>query len=175
MSEEPAEKPKLIIDDDWKERVQSEKEAAAAAVQKETPDSDAQTSGGPESSSPEGGGQAGTAQEDIAQEHVASDGSPPEHELPPASFATLVHSLTAQALSSLGQIPDAGGNTRVEIGLGKHFIDTLAVLEEKTKGNLDDEESAALAKMLYELRMLFVHVRKEQSEGPPATEPPLSS
>jgi len=153
MSEEPTEEPKLIIDDDWKERVQSEKEAAAASIaanKDETPDAEAQK---------------GTPQDD-------AQATP---ELPPASFATLVHSLTAQALASLGQIPDAEGKTRIEIGLGKHFIDTLAVLEEKTKGNLDEEEAGALAKMLYELRMLCIHVRQEQSTGDAASEPPPAS
>jgi hypothetical protein len=143
MSEKPSEKPKLIIDDDWKERVQSEKEAAAAeavASQEETPDAKAHTESPP-------------------------DDAQPAAELPPASFATLVHSLTAQALASLGQIPNADGETKVEIGLGKHFIDTLVVLEEKTKGNLDQEEAAALAKMVHELRMFFVQVCKEQSAG----------
>ncbi len=143
MSEEPTEKPKLIIDDDWKARVQSEKEAAAAdAAEKKEETSEAK-----------------------AQTEPPQDDTQPAAELPPASFATLVHSLTAQALSSLGQIPNAEGKTQVEIGLGKHFIDTMVVLEEKTKGNLDKEEAAALAKMIHELRMLFVHVRKEQSAG----------
>ena len=157
--EETTEKPKLIIDDDWKERVQSEKEAAAAAkagAAKENT-SDAEKS-------------ADAATQDTSS-HVAGEGDQPqaERELPPASFATLVHSLTAQALASLGQIPDAEGNTNVQIDMGKHFIDTLSVLEEKTKGNLDDDESAALGKMLYELRMLFVHVRKEQQNSTTGT------
>ncbi len=166
MSEEPAEKPKLIIDDDWKERVQSEKEAAAAAASAaKSPASDAEA----QPSGDQGGLQgADEGQADGAKESAAPGEPHAAHELPPASFATLVHSLTAQALASLGQIPDASGKTNVELGLGKHFIDTLSVLEEKTKGNLDDDESTALSKMLYELRMLFVHVRKEQSGGTPA-------
>ena len=153
MSEEQTEKPKLIIDDDWKERVQSEKEAAAASSatnKDETPDAE-------------------------AQKNTTQDDTKAAAELPPASFATLVHSLTAQALASLGQIPDAEGKTHVEIGLGKHFIDTLAVLEEKTKGNLDKQEADALAKMLHELRMLFVHVRQEQSTGDSTSESPSAS
>ena len=136
MSEEPTEEPKLIIDDDWKERVQSEKEAAAASIaanKDETPDAEAQK---------------GTPQDD-------AQATP---ELPPASFATLVHSLTAQALASLGQIPDAEGKTRIEIGLGKHFIDTLAVLEEKTKGNLTDEEVTEIKQLTSELQSRFVQI-----------------
>ena len=126
-------------------------ESAAAANKEKTPDAKAQT-------------------------EPTQDDAPPAAELPPASFATLVHSLTAQALSSLGQIPNAEGETQIEIGLGKHFIDALVVLEEKTKGNLDQEEAAALAKMIHELRMLFVHVRKEQSGGDDSSsETPSSS
>jgi len=147
MPEEPTEKPKLIIDDDWKAQVQAEKAAAAAesaANKEEAPETEAQAK--------------------------PSQDEGPTPELPPASFATLVHSLTAQALASLGQIPDADGKTKIEIGLGKHFIDTLVVLEEKTKGNLDKEEADALAKMLHELRMLFVHVRKEESDDDSSSE-----
>lgn len=174
MSEEPIEKPKLIIDDDWKERVQSEKEAAAAAssaAAKEAPgasDAEAAETGSAEAETGSAG--AGSAEAEGQASNVPDDAQP-AHEMPPASFAMLVHSLTAQALASLGQIPDAEGKTNVDIGLGKHFIDTLAVLEEKTKGNLDEDESAALAKMLYELRMLFVHIRKDQqSPAAPAGE-----
>ena len=180
MSEEPTAKPKIIIDDDWKERVQAEKEAAAIAAGSSAaePDQASETAGAPETGEPETGapevGASGSeAPEAGSPERGASEANSPDaaqagHALPPASFATLVHSLTAQALSSLGQIPDASGKTNVEIELGKHFIDTLAVLEEKTKGNLDEEEAAALSKMLYELRMLFVHVRKEQQDPQPA-------
>ncbi len=165
MPEETPEEPKLIIDDDWKERVQSEKEAAAAAAAEKA---------------------AGAEKSQTAADHASSDAAtpvdtppgaattdePPSPDLPPASFATLVHSLTAQALASLGQIPDPEGKANVELELGKHFIDTLAVLEEKTKGNLDEDESAALSKMLYELRMLFVHVRNEQRGGATPQEDP---
>jgi hypothetical protein len=159
MSEEPSEKPKLIIDDDWKAQVQSEKEAAAA-----------------ESAASKGEASDAETKTETSQTEGSQDEAQSTPELPPASFATLVHSLTAQALSSLGQIPDAEGKTRIEIGLGKHFIDTLVVLEEKTKGNLDQDEAAALSKMLHELRMLFVHVRKEQSGGDDsATESPSAS
>lgn len=171
MSEEPIEKPKLIIDDDWKERVQSEKEAAAAAASSAATKPDTNDAAAADGKLADGKDADGKDVDEEVQETNRHEDARAARELPPASFATLVHSLTAQALASLGQIPDAEGKTSVEMELGKHFIDTLAVLEEKTKGNLDEDESAGLAKMLYELRMLFVHVRKtQQTPAAPAGE-----
>lgn len=80
-----------------------------------------------------------------------------EPELPPASFSILVSTLSTQALASMGYIPDPSGNPMTNLPMAKHFVDTLAVLEEKTKGNLDDEESGLLTETLHQLRMAFVH------------------
>ena len=49
----------------------------------------------------------------------------------------------------------------VDLDMAKHIIDTLAVLEEKTKGNLTPEESGLLNEYLYQLRMLFVAVQTQ--------------
>ena len=66
----------------------------------------------------------------------------------------------------MGQIPDPSQQQPViHMGLARHYIDTLAVLDEKTKGNLDEEESAMLEQALHQLRMLFVAVQNAPEGG----------
>ena len=131
MSEEKPAKPKLIVDEDWKSQVQAEKEAAKA----------------PEAA-------AKPAPPPADQKKTAP-------QLPPASFPSLVTLLATQAMAALGQVPDASGKpSPPQLELARHFIDTLAMLEEKTKGNLTNEESAMLSAILHDLRMVFVEVKK---------------
>lgn len=73
------------------------------------------------------------------------------------TFATLLISLSTQALMYLGEIPDLeGGATRKDLSAARNIIDWLGVLERKTAGNLDADEEALLARILYDLRMRFV-------------------
>jgi hypothetical protein len=124
------EKPKIIVDDDWKAQAQAEKEKLAQQVDSGKP-------------------AAGAGQEQPAQ----------ARELPPASFATLVSSLVAQVFYSLGGVEDPQTRRRyVDLDLAKHHIDTLAMLEEKTRGNLTGEEKALLDRSLYETRMRYVQI-----------------
>ncbi len=78
-------------------------------------------------------------------------------EVPPAGFAGLVHSLAARAMMFLSDRthPETGESLQ-DLELAKHTIDLLAVLEEKTRGNLDEEERRLLDGVLYELRMAYV-------------------
>lgn len=108
--------PKIIVDDDWKQQVQKEKEALS--------------------------------------EEAAESNLPP---MPEASFSLLVTTLTTQALSAMGFIPDPiSGKTTANLAMAKHFIDTLGILEGKTSGNLDDDEKQLLNESLHQLRMAFV-------------------
>ena len=50
--------------------------------------------------------------------------------------------------------------------MAKHLIDTLAIIEEKTKGNLSTDESAMLTNVLHQLRMLYVAVQGQVKEAP---------
>jgi hypothetical protein len=79
-------------------------------------------------------------------------------DLPPADFKSLVGVLASQALMGLGSYADQQGRVVVDL-LGSRFsIDLLGVLEEKTKGNLSDEEAKELAAVLGELRSRFVQI-----------------
>jgi len=124
--------PKIVSDSDWKEQARQEKERLAQKQQKEksTPTGAAE---------PTGSGAAG--------------GRP----MPPATFMTMVNSLVVQSLFFLGKLPEAEDKEpQVNLDLAKHNIDMLGMLEEKTKGNLTDEENKALALALHEVRMQYV-------------------
>ena len=77
-------------------------------------------------------------------------------DIPPARFDILLQLLSSQAILALGLIPDPQGKTEVRLPLARHFIDLLAVLESKTKGNLDAQEAKTLEQSLHELRVLFL-------------------
>ena len=79
-------------------------------------------------------------------------------ELPKADFSTFLLSLGTSALYHLGYVkdPETGETAEANRSLAKQTIDTLEVLQEKTRGNLDAEESQLLQNLLTELRMRFI-------------------
>ena len=81
--------------------------------------------------------------------------------LPKIDFPTFVLSINSSALVQLGLIEDpANGQKAKNLPLAKQTIDLLAMLEEKTKGNLTSDEENILKNILYELRMLYVKEKK---------------
>ena len=72
----------------------------------------------------------------------------------------IVEQFAAQALMAMGAIPQPGGQKKVDVGLARFFIDSLAVLEDKTKGNLTAGEERTLLTALTDLRMTYVNVFK---------------
>lgn len=96
--------------------------------------------------------------EELKQKADEETSAPPEsQELPEASFSMLVTTLAMQAGASLGQMPDpATGKPQINKPIAKHFIDTLALLETKTQGNLDKEEAELLTATVHQLRMAFI-------------------
>jgi hypothetical protein len=133
------EAPKLIIDSDWKSQAQNEKERLAQQEQARK----AQAAGAP------GAGGAGQGEEP-----------------PPADFIELVRMLTTQALLYMGAIPDPStGKAVLALDIAKYHIDLLTTLEEKTKGNLSEEESTTLAQTAHELRLEFVHMSKALAQA----------
>ncbi len=77
--------------------------------------------------------------------------------LPEVNFSTLIMSLSSSALFHLGEIPDPQtGQKTKDLPVAKHTIDTIGMLQEKTKGNLNDEEQKFLDSMLADLRLRFV-------------------
>jgi hypothetical protein len=86
-------------------------------------------------------------------------------ELPRIDFSTFALSLGASALLHLGLAPDPSGEGKgggeVNLPLARQAIDTLEMIQEKTRGNLDEDEAKLLQSLLYELRMNFVRVESE--------------
>ncbi len=98
----------------------------------------------------------GPAQAQDKEPSKASSAPP----LPP-DFASFVVSLSHAALYHLGQVPDPNsGETTTDMGMARHTIDTIAMLQEKTKGNLSTEEKQLIDNVLTELRLAFVHLSK---------------
>ena len=85
----------------------------------------------------------------------------PEGELPRLDFSTFVLSLATSGMVHLGQVPlEEGGEAAApNLLLAQQVIDTLVLLQEKTQGNLSDEETKLLQSVLYELRMGFVKAK----------------
>src|SRR5947207_6792394 len=76
----------------------------------------------------------------------------------------------------LGQIPNPQtGKGEVNLELAKMFIDQLGMIQEKTRGNLTNEEAAVLKNTLANLQMAFVEVSKEAREGKTETAAPAPS
>jgi hypothetical protein len=73
------------------------------------------------------------------------------------NFSSFLVSLASSAMVHLGETPDpTGGNSGLDLVLARNTIDVLGLLKEKTKGNLDPEESKLLDALLYDLRTRFV-------------------
>jgi hypothetical protein len=76
---------------------------------------------------------------------------------PEITFGTFVVGLSTQALVHLGELPDPHTNQPAEdLPAAQQLIDIIAMLENKTRGNLDRDEQAMLAAILFELRMKYV-------------------
>src|ERR1700683_713372 len=97
--------------------------------------------------------------------------NPPEQDearipMPPASFIFIVLSLSAQAEMQLG-LMQFGQEEKEgpDLPLARHTIDLMAVLLEKTRGNLGLEEHRLLENSLTELRFRFVQVSEEVAKA----------
>ena len=78
--------------------------------------------------------------------------------LPPPSFDVLVLSLRMQAEAHLREPKEGGAENAPDLRLARHFIDLLAMLQEKTRGNLSLEEQRLLDNTVTELRFRYLHV-----------------
>jgi hypothetical protein len=147
MDEEREEKKDFVVRD--RRLFTEEGEPRSDEVEKkEEPPPEKPLSGAPASESDA----EATAAE--AADAAQADQMPP---LPEVSFATFVLSLNSEALLHLGMIGNpTTGKQEKNLPLAKYTIDTLGMLEEKTRGNLTDDEAAMLKNILYDLRMIYV-------------------
>ena len=121
--EENKEPRKIIVDEDWKQEAQKEKEILAAEEE----------------------------QEEMEKEERG--------QLPPGDFAALISMLMTQALFAMGFLQIKGQEPREpDLAMAKYNIDMLQTIEEKTKGNLTEQEQKVLSDTLNQLRMAYVKV-----------------
>lgn len=87
---------------------------------------------------------------------------PPEGAPPEVDFIGFIISLSTTAMYHFGDIPDPYTQKREKnLAAAKQTIDILSIIQEKTRGNLDEQEKELLDEALYELRMRFI---KEQGK-----------
>ena len=82
------------------------------------------------------------------------------------TFERFLASLYMTAMLQLGLMHEQGGQPRLDIIGARQTIDTLALLGEKTKGNLSPKEEGFLQNSLYEVRMAYVEVTNALSRPP---------
>jgi hypothetical protein len=132
-------KSKLHIDSDWKAQAQAEKRKLAEQAEKKKA-----------AEAPAGAGA-----------RMGGAGR-----LPPASFDTLVRLLAQDAMMAMGAAADPRtGRVVLNLDVARLQIDLLAMLEQKTQGQLTPEEAKGLAGMLYELRQMFIAQASAQREA----------
>ena len=84
-------------------------------------------------------------------------------DLPAVDFTTFVVSLSHSALLHLGDAPDPqGGKSEIDLPLARQSIDLLALLQDKTHGNLTGAEEHVLSQALTDLRLRYVEVSKSK-------------
>lgn len=83
----------------------------------------------------------------------------------PIEFQTFVLSLSSSAMYHLGLIPNPDTNRpEKNLPLARQTIDILAMLRDKTQGNLNQDEQRMLDHLLYDLRVRFVEASKQTSK-----------
>jgi|SRR5580704_7251564 hypothetical protein len=149
----------ITADEDWKSRVRAEN---AAIEQKFHADEPATAKTAAEGPTPVADEKPSKPTETASREPQASRERSELPPLPEASLAALLGMLSNQAMVALGLIRNpATGKAEKELPIARYFIDLISVLEQKTQGNLDPDEAAALDETLHTLRMAFVHRSKD--------------
>jgi hypothetical protein len=83
----------------------------------------------------------------------------------PASFVNFLSTLATNAAAALGAMPHpATGKRTLDLDTGKYWLDVLAMLREKTNGNLHKEEARLLDGLLADLRMQYVQLVRATEE-----------
>jgi hypothetical protein len=80
----------------------------------------------------------------------------PRQEIPELDFSTFILSLVTSAMVHLGEAPHPDGENHKDLPLAMQTIDIIALLREKTQGNLSEEETRLLEDVLYDLRLRYV-------------------
>ncbi len=96
-------------------------------------------------------------QEPKAEEPPKAEASAREEALPEVDFNSFIFSLSTSVLIQLGEIEDPFTQKEAKnLPLAKQTIDLIAMLKEKTKGNLTPQEEKLIENILYDLKMRYV-------------------
>ena len=113
-------------------------------------------------------------------EMIAAAGKAPQGGHMEMNFERVIESFYMSALIQMGAIRQDNEPPRVDIIGARQTIDSLAILQEKTKGNLTDREKTLLQNVLFELRMAFIEITNAVATSatkpgamPPGAMPPL--
>jgi hypothetical protein len=91
-------------------------------------------------------------------ESIRQSSEPP----PELTFAAFLWSLSEQALAALGEVPDpSNGKVSRDLTMAQQMIDIIAMLRDKTRGNLDPQEQAMLQEILSSLQMKYVELARQ--------------
>ncbi len=102
----------------------------------------------------------GTEEEEKAEPEAAAEQAE-QMPFPEINFSTFIFSLNTSALLHLGEVPDpATGKQQEDLVMAKQTIDLVAMLEEKTRGNLTSDEENLVKHILYDLRLRYVQKAK---------------
>jgi len=90
------------------------------------------------------------------------------------TFERVIESFYMSALIQMGAIRGEGEPQRIDIIGARQTIDSLAILQEKTKGNLTDREKTLMQNVLFELRMAWIEITNAvaSSAAKPGAAPP---
>ena len=146
-------------------KVQDRRRFSAEGETKEGADNETPS----ESSAPQdikskpGASGAETASKPAASGAAHTESSRHSSEPPPElTFAAFLWSLSEQALAALGEVPDpSSGQVSRDLTMAQQMIDIIAMLRDKTRGNLDPHEQALLKEILSSLQMKYVELARQ--------------
>ena len=95
--------------------------------------------------------------------------------MPPMSFEQIVQSIYMTTIMQLGGTTQEGQQPKVDLMGARQSIDMLAILAEKTKGNLTPTETALMDSALFEVRMGFLEVTQALARSAANRQPPPGS
>lgn len=145
---------------------ESEPEAGSSTERESEPERSSSTEEGPDAQTADEEGRP-SADQIKSAEHRAEAAGKQHRQAPEVDFTTFVISLASSAMVHLGQVehPDAK-KAEVNLPMAKQVVDMLAMLQDKTKGNLEPDEERYLEAILYDLRLRFVDASKShKSDG----------
>lgn len=151
---------KFNVDGSLREGVEIEPEKPKAEAAEPSAEYDAATAAAP---SPAMEDKKESLPQTMEEEELEDEDIPGAED--PASFVNFLTTLASQAAAALGAVPHpVTGQRQIDLESGRYWIDVLAMLQEKTKGNLHEQESRLFTGLLSDLRMQFVAINRMAEE-----------